>query len=171
MGMGDGVWDNGYSNSNHDSYDNAIICKNGHVINDYVNRYPEDNKNYCEKCGSKAISKCDNCSNPIQGNIWGGDYELPSFCYNCGGIFPWTKGKIEAAIELSEESNYINKEEKEIFVNSINEVVKDTPKSAVGATRLKKILSKIGNGTSKMIRDIIVDITSETAKKILFPDR
>lgn len=162
---------NSYSNSKGNPYDFALICQNGHVINEMVNQCPDDNKNYCEICGSKAISKCEACGKDIRGNRPGDIYTPPSFCNNCGKVFPWVQSRIEAAIELSLESDNISEDDKETFKESLGVVIRDTPRTALGATKIKKILFKIGNGTSKMIRDLIVSIISETAKKIIWPEK
>jgi hypothetical protein len=47
--------------------------------------------------------------------------------------------------------------------------VRDTPKTTVAATRFKKLVLKGGKELAGGFRDILVDIASETAKKILWP--
>jgi len=39
------------------------------------------------------------------------------------------------------------------------------------SVKFKTVLRKIGNGTGNMIKDILVDIVSEMAKKIIWPER
>jgi RNA polymerase subunit RPABC4/transcription elongation factor Spt4 len=40
----------------------------------------EENKNYCPKCGTKLIDKCQNCGAPI-------DYPYAKFCPVCGAPY------------------------------------------------------------------------------------
>jgi len=160
-----------FSNSQDSQYDNALICKNGHVINSMSNQYPIDNKAFCEECGSKALDRCEKCNTLIRGNKLGDTYYLPSFCFNCGSVFPWTQLKIETAIELGLSSELIDDNERDILRTSIPEIIKDTPRTMLESTKVKKILWKIGNGTSTMIKETLAAIISETAKKIIWPDK
>jgi len=59
----------------------------------------------------------------------------------------------------------LTQEEKELLVKDVDIIIRDTPETIFSANRIKKILPKIG----KVIRDLIVDISSETAKKIILP--
>ena len=154
-------------------YDVAQICLNGHPINDSMTTHPEDNKEFCDKCGSKTITICRNCKAQIQGRMEGylglSEYTAPAFCYNCGKAFPWTEAKIQAAHDLAQELEDISEDEKRMLSESIDDLVKDTPRTTLAATRFKKIVSKIGKPVGKTLRDLIVDIASETAKKMLLP--
>jgi len=158
-------------------FDVAQICKNGHLINDSVKRPPEYNKNFCDKCGAQTITKCPNCSFEIQGRdhrvsiVGGGStyYPIRAFCPNCGRPYPWTKAKIQAAQELTQELENISDNEKEILTQSIDEMIKDSPKATLAAAKSKKILSKMSKQVVDAFKEILVDIMSETAKKLLWP--
>ncbi|MGC2424493.1 MAG: DUF2321 domain-containing protein [Nitrospirota bacterium] len=161
-------------NVNAEGYDIAQICLDGHIINDATQSFPEINKKFCNKCGEETIDSCPSCKNPIQGRYHGGgseEYIPPSYCHNCGAAFPWIESKIKAAIELSIEDGNLNEEESKNLEESINNIVKDTPRTQVAASRFKKIMTKIGTSTAEGIKTIIVDIVSETAKKIIWPDK
>ena len=76
--------------------DKMQVCLNGHVINDRMNKYPKDNKNFCDKCGVKTITECPKCNTPIPG-VWHEPYfemsitlPAPDFCDNCGIALPWS---------------------------------------------------------------------------------
>ncbi len=159
-----------------DWYDVAQICLNGHVINDSVKEYPQHNKKYCDKCGAATITNCLNCNTEIQGyyNVEGviaisSHYTAPAFCPNCGKPYSWTEAKIQAAHDLTQELENISEEEREILDQSINEMVKDSPRTSLAVTRFKKILSKTNKPIVDAFRNILVDIISETAKKLLWP--
>jgi len=47
-------------------------------------------------------------------------------------------------------------------------MIRDDPRTTVAATRFKKIISNVGKATADGFKDILVDVLSETAKKILW---
>jgi REase_DpnII-MboI/Uncharacterized protein conserved in bacteria (DUF2321) len=87
------------------------VCLDGHVINDSYHKYPDCNKDFCDKCGAKTITSCPKCSHPIPGDMQdtgvvmlGGFREnAPDFCQYCGEKFPWY-GKIKVKAEDARES-------------------------------------------------------------------
>ena len=94
---------------------------------------------------------------------------MPSFCINCGQPYPWTKSILQAAHELAQEIDNISDEDRVVLQKSIDELVKDTPSTPVAATRFKKIMVKVGQATTGLFREILVDVLSEAAKKAMFP--
>ena len=77
--------------------DTMQICKSGHVINDCYIKYPEDNQDYCEKCGEGTITVCENCHKPIPGRVHYthvaiGRAAAPDYCRYCNRPYPWNKG-------------------------------------------------------------------------------
>jgi hypothetical protein len=159
--------------SKSDCYDIAQICFNEHVINSATRQMPEYSKPFCDKCGEKTIAECPACNKSIQGYYWGGcslHDVAPQHCIYCGQAFPWTQRKIEAAIELFVEESQAQGEEAEEFKRDVSDIVKDTPRVPVAASRFKRAMKKVGDPVGNAIRDIIVDIASESAKKIIWPD-
>ena len=156
-------------------YDIAQICPNGHVSNDVHIDFPERNKDFCEKCGEKTITQCPSCEKPIRGRLRESmslsKFEPPAFCRFCGKPFPWTDRKITAAFELATELGGLKNQSAEEFKESLDVVVRDTPRTQIGASKLKNLLSNVGVATAQSIRELIIDITSETAKKIIWPDK
>jgi len=96
------------------------------------------------------------------------DLQLPSFCPECGKPYPWTEAKLKAAQELSDEIDNLSPEEREILKKSLDDIVRDTPQTPVAATRFKKLVAKAGKVAADGLRDILVDIASEAAKKIIW---
>lgn len=157
-------------------YDVALICKNGHLINSVSQGNSAVNKAYCNKCGGEAISTCESCNKAIRGGYVPdglfyspNSYSVPSYCEHCGKPYPWISSKLEAAAELTELISELSEDEKKILVSSLDDLVRDTPKTQVAAHKFKKILT----GTSKQIassfREILIDVVSEAAKKTLWP--
>lgn len=79
-------------------YDIAQICVRGHVVNDSYTRFPQGNREHCERCGARTITKCETCRQDIRGEYHvEGFFGLsdmkapPSFCPRCGSPYPWNK--------------------------------------------------------------------------------
>ena len=158
-----------------DGYDIAQLCLNGHVINSMLKLNPRRMEDYCHTCGEKTITTCPNCETPIRGSYHHAhiagviSYFPPSYCYNCGKPLPWTERRINAAVELIREEAKLNSEEEQQVAESIQDIVGDTPRTQLGATRFKRTIAKLGQHSAIAVRDILVDIVSETAKKIIWP--
>lgn len=155
-------------------YDVAQICMNGHVVNDSVKAYPQHNKKFCDRCGAETITTCPNCKSNIQGeyHVEGvvalSNYKAPAFCQNCGKPFPWTESKIHAAKELAQEIENLSNDDKNVLTQSIDDLVKDTPGAMLAATRFKKIVSKTSKPVVDAFRNILIEIISESTKKLIF---
>lgn len=153
-------------------FDIAQICLNGHVINGDTIHYPEYSKDYCTDCGSETIKNCPSCKGEIRGNSIDGIYDTiekpPAYCHLCGKPYPWTDTTLQSTQELIELEESISQEEKDYFSKNLPEILVETPKTKLVATKLKIFLNKASREVSSGVRDIIVDIASETAKKIIF---
>jgi len=152
----------------------AQICKNGHVITAYADEYTYYCENFCSKCGAETIQTCPNCNHPIKGKIADvfntSQYVQPLYCHSCGSPFPWTKDRIDATQELIELELDLTDLQKQDLANNIYSLVSDSPRTQVAAVKFKSILSKVGKSTASAAKDILVDIISETAKKIIWPN-
>ncbi len=158
-----------------EGYDTAQICLNGHVITAFAVSDPQHKQAFCDKCGAATTTECTRCHGPIRGYYHSSvldmtPYPRPGFCYRCGSPYPWTEAKLKAAGDLAEELE-LSQPEKDQLKNSLEDLVKDTPSTNVSATRFKKLVDKAGKEARGMFREILVDVVSETAKKLLWPDR
>lgn len=156
-------------------YSSAQICLNGHTINTDIHCHPEMNSKFCDQCGLETLNECPSCKQPIRGyhHIPGivvmTQYNAPKFCHECGQQYPWTLRKLEAAKEIVKTSR-LSEEEKRELEGNLDDVVKRTPRAETAAARAKELLTKAGYATGKAVRDIVVDITSETIKKTIWPN-
>ncbi|CAI3643315.1 DUF2321 domain-containing protein [Clostridium neonatale] len=158
-------------------YKTAQICENGHVISSNYSASSNLHQDYCDKCGAKTITECPDCHAKIHGRyqsdgiltLYNEEMPTPSFCYNCGTPYPWTKSALEATQELLALESDLSPDELEYLNSNMSSILVDTPKTKVVATKFKIALGKVGSVTASAIRDIIVDIASESAKKIIFP--
>ncbi len=152
-------------------YDTSQICLNGHVITGSYNKYPEYRKDFCSDCGEPTIIKCNKCSTEIQGyplkEAMYYKLKRPNFCYKCGGEFPWMKKRVEAIMELIKMENSLNEEENAIFEKSIEDISKNTSTSDISASKLKILFKKLSKEAITATRTLIVEIASETVKKII----
>jgi len=155
------------------SYDLAQICLNGHTINADARRFSQFNQKFCKKCGAATITACRHCKADIRGHNIGGavlaTFHVPGFCHECGEPYPWVETKIEAARELAKELEELTAEDKETLTKSIDDIVTDSPRTTLGATRFKKMMGKLGKETASVFKDILVSIVSEAAKKTIWP--
>jgi hypothetical protein len=49
----------------------------------------------------------------------------------------------------------------------LTDASRDTPKTQVASLRIKKILLKVGSSVADGVRAIIIDVLSETAKRVI----
>jgi len=156
---------------NDNWYDTAQICTNGHVINEQLISSPHINKKFCDRCGAPTITKCQYCRATIKGayctRSTTSSFTRPSFCPNCGKPYPWTEAKLKSAHELADSLEDLSSEEREIVKKSFDDIVQDTPQTAVAAKKIKRLLAKVSKIAAEQIRKLVVEIASETAKKII----
>lgn len=156
------------------TYRVAQICPNGHVATHSADRNPELREAYCSQCGEATLMQCPKCNAPIRGDydVEGvfavGHYEPPAFCHNCGTAFPWTERKIAGAVELVEAGTDLSAAEVQQFKADLTELTKDSPKTQAASLRFKKAMAKAGNSVASGVRDIVVDVLSEAAKKAIW---
>jgi hypothetical protein len=156
-----------------EGYDTAQICMNGHVANSSAATMPHHNQRHCEKCGAPTITSCEACGKPIRGYYWSpgyigvGGYDRPGFCHECGKPFPWTAKALAAAEELVGESESLSPEDKEQFSKNLPDVVRDTPSTSVAASRIKKLLGKMGAEGGSLVRDVLKDVVTAAVKASL----
>lgn len=153
-------------------HDVAQICLNGQVINRATKESPQFSAKFCEHCGAPTTTQCQRCKAEIQGKYHSsvlviGGFPAPVFCSHCGAPYPWTESKLQAARDLTQELEGLTAAEKETLSKSLDDLVKDTPQTQVAATRFKKLLSKVSKEGGAALRDILVSVLTETAKKTL----
>jgi hypothetical protein len=157
-----------------DRYDVAQICMNGHVINDSTQQYPSLNRKFCDKCGKPTIMACPECGFDIRGEYishvaFAGkrDFSAPAFCENCGQPYPWTKQALDAARELTDQMPNLTDVEKAEVKGDLDDLVADSPRTKLAASRVKRLLAKAGGELPGMFREVVVSIASDAAKKAL----
>ena len=154
------------------TYDIAQICLNGHVLTTTVNTSPERTAKHCKKCGEATITACPSCNAAIRGfyhiqNVvrMRASYSVPSFCHNCGKPYPWTERKLQAAEELINELEEISDVEKKKAIDSLPDLMTETPGTELAVSRFKRLYDKVPLSLKETFRKLVVDISAEAIKK------
>ncbi|MFW5433281.1 DUF2321 domain-containing protein [Paenibacillus apiarius] len=154
----------------------AQICLNGHVLTSLSEASPHLLGAFCSDCGAKTITNCPACKDKIKGaykedvfTVINPTITTPSFCESCGAAFPWTESKIQAAIDLFYEVAEFDQVDKEKFESSLNDIISETPRTTLAATRIRKILDKAPPFFIDGFKQIFYGITVEIAKRLLWP--
>ena len=154
-------------------YSTPQLCLNGHIITMESRYESETTQKFCRRCGQPTISACQNCGTPIKGIYLGppgpGPWRSPSFCHECGEPYPWTAEKLKAVQEVVNEDPNLTDAEKGTLKESVNDLVRETPRAPVAQKRYKMLAAKAGKETVKCLRELFVDIASETLKKAMSP--
>ena len=160
--------------------DEAQFCKNGHFITGYAASEPERKQRFCQTCGAETICACPKCGTKFEGAVHNAaiagrpvaaftrSTTPPPFCRECGLALPWTAQRLQAA-DLADLQQGLTDDEKVLLKKSLDDLIRDTPQTTVAAHRLKQIGAKAGKSALEGFRTILIDVVSETAKKILFP--
>lgn len=154
-------------------YYTAQICLNGHMINNSTDKHPENNQVFCSRCGARTITTCPSCGNIIRG-YYSSDLVLnfeptpvEAYCYACGEPYPWTALAIKAATDIINEEEELSEQLKASLIESLPDIVSETPGTNLATVRLKKGLLVAGKFTAEAIRQFVIDFGCELAKKSL----
>lgn len=95
------------------------------------------------------------------------NYKPPPFCEKCGKPFPWTLSKIQAAYDLVDELLELPPEEREKLKGSIRNIASDKPQTELAVMRVKKAIPKLAKEGAVALKNLVVEVATETAKKLL----
>lgn len=152
------------------NYNGASICINGHVLS----KYEANLQKYCSTCGKEVISSCPHCRASIHGllvldfaYIGNRPYNRPDYCHNCGKPYPWTEAALQNAILLIQEEEELSEQLKASVIQSLPDIVTETPGTNLAVVRLKKCIASAGKFTAEAIRQFAIDFGCELAKQSL----
>ena len=155
-------------------YHIAEVCPNGHVVTSSADTSPELREKFCSSCGESTLTQCPSCGSNIRGYysvecvFAVSEYAPPAHCHNCGSAFPWTVRKVEGAVELVEVGGGLTDSEILQLRSDLTELTKDSPKTQVASLRFKRAMAKVGSTVALAVRDVVIDVLSETAKKSIW---
>lgn len=161
-----------------EEYSVAQYCLNGHPIVTNM-KYPNLKSEYCSKCGAATITRCSNCDTSIRGDIkvTSINYatqkpsemyyhkQRPNYCHKCGKPYPWTEQALEAAKMLINDDESFNQTVKDNLTEVLPDIIAETPKSTLAATRFGKAIKSAGKFTAEGLRQFIIDFGCELILK------
>jgi hypothetical protein len=167
-----------------ETWDVALVCLNGHLINDRSRGNPARNAKSCSHCGAETISACPGCREPIPGFYYeeGSEAELPGhtdgrpvratpqYCHSCGRPLPWTERAMSAARTVIREFASLDQYERDQLRRSIDDIIRETPQTPVAVLRINRALARIGGETANTLRAILVSVASDPVKQQLRSD-
>jgi hypothetical protein len=155
-------------------YDIAQICLNGHVVNDAIERRPENNQNFCRRCGQRTITECPRCNVPIQGHPYYDTgvnlamyIDAPKHCIECGNRFPWFEDQVQAAKELAEMQEDLDDKDKELLKKSFDDLIQYNAKSEVAALKIRRVFEKLKLGQDHPLYKAAINLATGVSGGIL----
>jgi len=94
-----------------------------------------------------------------------GPYHPPKYCEECGAPFPWTEMDLSAAKEYTDDLDQLSADEKVALKRTFDDLISDTPRTPVAASRLKKFMTKVGPVAGDVLQKLVVAVATEAAKK------
>jgi hypothetical protein len=154
-------------------YRTAQVCLSGHVITGAVEDEWEATANFCPQCGAETICACPKCNVPLRGDhvIEGMISHIaespPNHCHNCGATFPWKTAKLEAAKEHAAEIEELDESEKAQLQGAIDDLAAGGARTDLAASRLKRLMKKVGPKVGSGLYKIVLDVATEATKKAI----
>ena len=166
----------------HELWDVALICWNGHIINDRSRGNPGANTKRCPLCGAESIATCPGCREPIRGFRYlqrettgspdpaGGTPlgPIPQYCDACGRPLPWTERAMSAARALIRELAALDAYERDLLRRSIDHIIRETPQTPLAIVRIRTALSRVEGETARALRELLLSVANEAVKQRLF---
>ena len=165
----------------------AAICAHGHVISMALSYGASAKKvKFCQRCGAAVYQKCPSCGAKVRGIFLrldldaldlgpescgeygpyyavNGPYVPPSYCYNCGQEFPWTK-EIRKQVDaiVRKPGNNLTPEEQALVSQAWPSILGDHA-NLESASKVGNVLRKLG----PPVRDIIVEVSGDLLSTVV----
>lgn len=144
------------------------------MITPSIELSPELKQDYCSTCGAKTITNCPCCKAPIRGRLYDDDAiiiaphpKVDSYCPNCGNPYPWTESALKSTALLIQEEDELSEQLKASLVESLPDIITETPRTNLAVVRVKKCLASAGKFTADAVRQFAIDFGCELVKKSL----
>lgn len=161
----------------HATWDVALVCLGGHLINDRLRGDPTRNLDQCPTCGSEVISACPGCREPVPGFHYepGIDQAAihprgralttpPRYCPSCGRPFPWTERVMSAVRMVIREMAALDPHERDRLRRTIDHIIRQTPRTPQAVRQINDALSRIGGEPAQALRELFLSIASAEVK-------
>lgn len=120
------------------------------------------------------ITNCPHCNALIRGELYDDDIAIigpqpvvDSYCTNCGNPYPWTESALESTALLIQEEEELSEQLKASLVESLPDIITETPRTNLAVVRVKKCLASAGKFTADAVRQFAIDFGCELVKKSL----
>ena len=152
-----------------------LICKKGHQISFWY-KLNSETERYCERCGESTISCCQSCGFPIHGYCYPDGvitsgpktFPIPSYCRNCSNPYPWTELILNNAIELVSLDDELPEDTKNIIKDALPDLIVETHSTPLATAKYKKFIPEATKYVQDGLRNLLVDVASETVKKAIW---
>lgn len=152
-----------------------LICENGHQIS-FWHKLNSPDTEHCEKCGESTIDTCPSCKFPIHGYMYPSGvitagpktFPKPYYCKKCGKPYPWTELVINNAVELISLDETLPTDHKSIIKSALPDLLVETPTTPVAVAKYKKYISTAQDFIKDGMKNLMVDVVSETVKKSIW---
>ncbi len=154
-------------------YDVGQVCLNGHPITGDIESGLA--QSFCSKCGAPTITNCPNCGESIHGSynspgiLLVTRYKPGAYCHSCGKPYPWTEKGINAIVDCIREDESFGQDTADKLVQSLPDIIVETPATNLALVRVKKALNFAGKFTADALRQFVIDFGCELAKRSLLP--
>ena len=158
----------------------ALVCRNGHVVNDRVRAAPERNPDHCPVCGAETVSACPGCREPLLGAYLPerpadaptspSVVRVPRFCTSCGRPLPWTERALSAVRAMIRELGSLTPETRRRLRQSLEHVIQETPQTWEAIRCINETLARLEPGEASTLRSLIVSTAADKVRPHLVPD-
>jgi hypothetical protein len=69
---------------------------------------------------------------------------------------------------LTEEDENLTDDDRQLLQQTLDDLTKDGPATTLAAARFKRLVSKAGAGTASGLKEILVNVASEAAKRSIW---
>jgi hypothetical protein len=143
------------------------ICLQGHVQSSDAKHEVQIGE-HCPQCGNAIIDACPACKAPIRGQdlYLTTKYVRPSFCYKCGGAYPWMKDRLQTGRDLLYHDDKLTLDDRNELWDLLKYVMSNPTSDLVPAKkRLIEInLEKAKAATREAVLDLIAKYLAEMSK-------
>jgi hypothetical protein len=158
----------------------ALVCRNGHVVNDRLRASPERNPEFCPICGAETVSACPGCREPLLGAYLPeraasaptspSVVRVPRFCASCGRPLPWTERTLSAARAMIRELSGLPPETRRRLRQSLEHVIQETPQTWEAIRVINETLAQLNPGEASTLRALIVSAAADKIRPHFFPE-
>jgi len=152
----------------------ARVCLNGHVVSNDDEPGREPPTGFCTVCGERVIAVCEYCQEPLRGRyrpqpgeVFTSPWRRPRYCQACGRPHPWQIASLTAAKQLVDEAEGLDAKERETMVGSIEAVARDAAGLELAASRLRRLMAKLGEDDRRFVRQAVESVAGDDAKALL----